>query len=1006
MSKQYKKRLSKADARKLYRISTDKKYSVRLDLGNRIQYIPINNITREFIIDLLTRDKNIIEREDSYGSDVLDKMTFIQIKNISVTAHDQTKFLKNKNGKFFPYLNTTNLDLSKYQIFNQEQADINNNSRYKIEHCIIHSLLQCGISEALVNSVKLSIEIGASFQQKHLNKVANIIQKNIRLYYYAKNNEIKKTVFKCDRETEKYIEIAMYAEHYIVYEKSIYSSFFINNYDEFKDHKDCHRITRMKKKKVVRTNDSKINSLRMVKILYENNKFQKLNMIDFDENSTNKETRDHIYLDNIENEQYLIEIPKEKEEEKEKDEKFVVYADCETVVTGEKHELLMLGYVFDKDKDDYVESYNINEMIVKEGVKQRRFVNEQALLNKFFDDVTKNGKRDGLVYFHNLKYDYNILESLLTITGKCEKQNNIYSVNVIHNKRIITFVDSYKLVSVPLKKFPSMFQLPAKYKKQEAIAYEYYNHENHDKEIKTEDYRKLLSRKERRIFDEVVVNKELKERWKYHDEEKTFNPTEYYKYYLEYDCLVLKKGIQKFDSLIKEITDNIMTVYDCLTISSLTDKYLIKKGCYEGVYQSTGNLREYISRAVSGGRVCVNPLYKKKVIEERISDYDGVSLYPSAIKRVADEIGLPTGKAKRFEKDDLVNWKNKTYSIMTVKITKINKKQQIPFISYKKNGILEYSNEPPNHNIIIDSITLEDYIKFHKIEYELLDGVYWNQGGNKKIGEEIFNLFKTRLKYKNTNEALANTIKLMLNSAYGKTILSKTKTKKKILKYDQRKIDNYICNNFSTIKSYRPVNKFCWEVEEIGVDESYNRGHCGCLILSMSKRIMNEVFDIANDNDIVIYYTDTDSIHMKQQDVSKLENLFREQYKKELNGKNLGQFHVDFQLEGAVGEIVATKSIFLGKKSYMDRLESVDKDGNKIIGYHCRMKGATREGLAHAAKQYDNSYEGLYEDLAQGNKINILMNPYDEEEHSKKVMFEFGKGFVKTREDNYRTLKF
>ena len=77
--------------------------------------------------------------------------------------------------------------------------------------------------------------------------------------------------------------------------------------------------------------------------------------------------------------------------------------------------------------------------------------------------------------------------------------------------------------------------------------------------------------------------------------------------------------------------------------------------------------------------------------------------------------------------------------------------------------------------------------------------------------------------------------------------------------------------------------------------------------------IMNEVFNVANDIDCPIYYTDTDSLHCKFDDVIKIENKYRDVYDKELNGKNLEQFHTDFDLDGACSEIYATKSIFLGK---------------------------------------------------------------------------------------------
>ena len=53
----------------------------------------------------------------------------------------------------------------------------------------------------------------------------------------------------------------------------------------------------------------------------------------------------------------------------------------------------------------------------------------------------------------------------------------------------------------------------------------------------------------------------------------------------------------------------------------------------------------------------------------------------------------------------------------------------------------------------------------------------------------------------------------------------------------------------------------------------------------------------------------------------------------------MGEFHVDFALPGACGEIYAKESFFLGKKCYLDVLESTDKDGKVITGMHIRMKG-------------------------------------------------------------------
>ena len=136
---------------------------------------------------------------------------------------------------------------------------------------------------------------------------------------------------------------------------------------------------------------------------------------------------------------------------------------------------------------------------------------------------------------------------------------------------------------------------------------------------------------------------------------------------------------------------------------------------------------------------------------------------------------------------------------------------------------------------------------------------------------------------------------------------------------------------------------------------------------------MNELFDVANDLEKPIYYTDTDSLHCNFADIPAIETEYEKRYNKVLTGTALEQFHTDFNLKGACSEIYATKSIFLGKKSYIDLLESTDKDGKTITGYHIRLKGITEAGLEHTAKTYSEDkktpeYFKLYEDLAQGTK--------------------------------------
>ena len=977
-------------------------------INGQEQYIVLNLRSREFLETILQQGF-LVDNVNDFNSDSLAQMNIQDITDIVFERVPiPPRVIQNKDGNYFPYINTTDINLSKYQIYNQEQAEKANQ-----EQCLIHALKQCGISPEDINRVKLSIKTGASIAKKLLKHIAEDIKRKIVLHTYIGIKHKKTNIGKGEP-----IHIALYENHYFLYESTKYSKFSIKNYEDIKNEKAWRSIAKKQIKKdgtyrYIHNNKSKIDSLSLVRTLHKNSYFKVLNMSMFNQKENNPITRDTYYLSNITEEQQLVEC-KSKEPKIQK----IWYADCEAFVYREKqpkhgktktttrpHELYLLGFV--SQTDDYVHIMSTVE------------TSANYVVNEFLDKITNCGRDNALVYFHNMKYDYHLLAPYLDIKDICQKDGQMYNVVIKHGKVEVELRDSYKIIPFKLSKFQKEFDLPAEYGKMEAIAYEYYTHRNHDQRIKASEYEKCLSNKDKEIFKKNITT-------------EYFNPTRYYMEYLKLDCLVLKKGVKKFNELIKDITN--MSVYDSLTISSLTDKYMKQEGAYGDVYEMSGNLRDYVSKAVYGGRVCVNEKYKKKVVEGKISDYDGVSLYPSAINRLCREIGLPTGKAIKF---DGANWEDKVYSILTVKIIKVNKHQQMPFIAHKTSDSIQYLNEPPKEPVVIDSITLQDYINFHEIEYVITEGVYWEGKVNRKMGTIIQTLFNARLKAKKQKKkALSNVIKLMLNSSYGKTIMKKSNTQKKIVKnkrytkndadewITKEYFDSYVYNNFNTIKNYRKItDKYggLYQVEKLCVDKSFNRGHIGCAILSMSKRIMNEVFDVANTNKYPIYYTDTDSLHCNLEDVPKLEANYKERYNKELNGKALEQFHTDFSMldedenprQGKGEEIYAIKSIFLGKKSYMDYLESKGKDGNIIHGFHIRLKGITEAGLEYASKdekyrtdELPKNYIGLYEDLAKGKEIEIDLMPHDKETNKKNVLFEYEDGKVSTRSKFTRKVKF
>lgn len=988
----------------------DSKERLLLKLNNKHFTITHENLKKDGKIYTALKNMYIAHDRDVGGSD---EINIIQVQGIEtaellkVERPRKKKIRRNRNGHLFPYLNTTDIDLSRYQIIkNENELDIIQ------EHCIIKTLLNAGISEDLCNRVKLSFTSSYHFPRSKLIKVSEIIEHTIILYFVKDNKSSNDQLINHEKygKFDKTIKIALYKNHFFIFEDVNYSIYSIKNYNKVKEQKDWHLITKQKingnfTREKSRFN--KINSLELIYHLYLTNNFIKssiLKKIDI--------RQKEIYLNDIDKEQNIYEIPESKIIKV----PVVFYADTETDVTGKNHKLLYFGIINETDKEPF---------LFTDDYKNNFYNYIHKTINKLPKLKFEEGIYTPIVYFHNVKYDFAVIKELFIIHSLCKKNNILYSIKIgtgyktPYISKQIELVDSYKMISIPLSKFNNTFSLGPELNKKEAMAYTYYNDKTKYKTIENiNNYIKHLNPKLINIFMDNLKNDEFE----YNVVNNTFNPFNYYMYYLKYDILVLRAGLKVLKLKMQDLTG--LNINSILTISSLVDKSFKNQDCYKNIYSLKGNIREFVNNAIYGGRVAVNQKFILQELNKEINDYDCTSLYPSALSRLSKEMGVPTGPAKKIIDINYNNIKNYIYYIVKIKINKINKSQQIPFIGVKINGILNYINDAgEGFEMTVDKITLEDYIEFHQIEFEIIEGIYWNEGTNKTIGTIIDNLFQDRISYKklmknynsNDNEyksadIIQNLIKLMLNSVYGKTIMKKSNSTL-LIKENGENLNEYIYNNYNTIKTITYLNSTQSVIEQNGVDDSSNFAHVGCLILSYSKRIMNEVMNIANDNNINIYYQDTDSMHLDNEDIPKLEKLYNDKYNKIIRGESMGQFHSDFNLKGAKkgAEILATTSVFLGKKCYMDILESINDNGEKIQEAHIRLKGITQAGVNHKINYYMddkklNKIEAIkymFNEMIKGVKMAFILNPINE-----KIMFQYHENGVSTCDEVIRILDY
>ena len=321
-----------------------------------------------------------------------------------------------------------------------------------------------------------------------------------------------------------------------------------------------------------------------------------------------------------------------------------------------------------------------------------------------------------------------------------------------------------------------------------------------------------------------------------------------------------------------------------------------------------------------------------------MNDFDAVSLYPSAMNRLWTVTGTPEVIPESylrgnyllnhlFDVDQLEPTKEKFISafVVEIEITKVNKKLHFPIITKRENLVNNYVNECVT--MVVTDIALEDLIKFQKIEYKVIKGYWWKTSRKHTIRNVIRKLFELRLKYKKEGNSLQEIIKLILNSAYGKSIQKPVETS--IIYVNDKNKDECIFKKFNMFKSGEKINDEQWLLKfNKGINNQFANVLFGALVLDMSKRIMNEVMCLAEDLDIKIYYQDTDSMHIEADKVELLATEFKEKYSRELIGSDMGQFHNDFP---GGSDVYAVESYFLAKKIYIDKLSTGE--------HHIRMKG-------------------------------------------------------------------
>ena len=251
-------------------------------------------------------------------------------------------------------------------------------------------------------------------------------------------------------------------------------------------------------------------------------------------------------------------------------------------------------------------------------------------LTKYFNGYTE---------YQRLKNKFNFIKVIKT---KCDGVFNVMNyLELYYQNTIVKEVFPYDFYTIDnLKKYDKDYVLDSsKYQEFEKDLIKGFSEpKEEDKKAQYKEFRKVIKYKFNGIF----------------------NMYKYSEFYCRRDVEILFKGLLHFRTAANEILK--LDCFKELTISGMAQKYMINnvytKTGDEDLYTTSGVLNQYIQSAVYGG-VCATYKNGKALVRQIISDFDKVSLYPSACTRLY----VVTGKCQKFDYNEIKNINDSMYDI-------------------------------------------------------------------------------------------------------------------------------------------------------------------------------------------------------------------------------------------------------------------------------------------------------------------------------------------------------
>lgn len=483
-------------------------------------------------------------------------------------------------------------------------------------------------------------------------------------------------------------------------------------------------------------------------------------------------------------------------------------------------------------------------------------------INGFIDVIHRYPALFDIIYFHNLSFDgYFILKALV----------NEYELNYVTE-----FKDWNELGVNCLRSGNKIYQIKWRF-----------NFKGRVKEVTFKCSLRLLSSSVQALGKDVGMNKYTgEEPDNFYDNEplKSFNS--YPKLFTDYminDVKIVKQSLLEFDKAIQSINcrDFEITWYKFLTIGAISFK--IQEHYFEKVLPNESiftdkKTYEIAEKFYYGGWTQFNPSIQNQVVDVDGYSVDINSMYPWAMTNLLPygelvndinlldkdkpiltyyKIHVFSAVAKNMEVVNLLNWSKRNKSIDA---------NELRYVQFLTNFDCYYLKE--EWEMLQKFYTFEGVTIVEKF-YSQAD--YWC----KEFIEKLYNL---RLEFKSKNQnGLANGIKILLNSGYGKHASREQFSNEVVLTKEEftswcRGLREYGINSIKVKdKSYIPIgiNNFfetaryvvlvCDEVDKQNI-KYYNK-LAAATITAYGRIRLWEAISCLNEGDFL--YADTDSIYFK-----------------------------------------------------------------------------------------------------------------------------------------------